>query len=241
MGLKEDPNPVVAIVCWIAGEAPATPTGAKNNPMNSTQSFSGSTDFNSVGVQNYKSKEDGLKATVQTIKNGRYDDIIAALRDNRDYVTTCTIIDRSDWRGDNHSAHYVTIARGVKAGGGMNGAVYKGLALRTIASEGHSAWRSIPIIGGDIADAQATVKDAVGAVGDALGSIGSGLSVITDPHTWYRIGQVLFGALLIGIGIFLFTKGGPVGAIANAKGGVGKAKGSFAKPKIGTELEPTSA
>jgi len=241
MGMDDDPNPVVAVVCWIAGEAPATPTGAQNNPMNSTQQISGSTDFNSVGVQNYKTKEDGLKATVQTIRNGRYDDIIAALRDKRDYVTTTTIIDRSDWRGTNHSPHYVLIARGIKNSGGMTGPAYKALAVRRINSPGSSAWRSIPIIGGGIADAQASVKDAVGGVADALGSIGDAIGVITDPHTWYRIGQVLFGAILIGMGIYMFVRGPAMGLAGTAGKLKGKGKGSFAKPKVGTELEPTSA
>jgi len=138
----------------------------------------------------------------------------------------------------------VTVALTIKNGGGIGGASYNQYAMKTVKATGHSAWRSIPIVGGDIADAQASVKDAVGAVGDALGSIGDFVGVLTDPHTWYRIGQVLFGALLIGLGLYMFVRG-PASALAGvtgkAKGVPGKAKGSFAKPKIGTELEPKTA
>lgn len=52
------------------------------NPFNTTHGMPGATNFNSVGVKNYKSMEDGLVATIKTLKNGRYTCIVKGLRDN---------------------------------------------------------------------------------------------------------------------------------------------------------------
>jgi hypothetical protein len=53
---------------------------ALNNPLNTTQPELGATNYNSVGVKNYPSSAVGTKATVTTLENGRYPDIIGALR-----------------------------------------------------------------------------------------------------------------------------------------------------------------
>lgn len=55
-------------------------SGAQNNPLNTTQPWPGSSIFNSAGVRNYATTTDGANATVATIKNGRYDATVAALR-----------------------------------------------------------------------------------------------------------------------------------------------------------------
>jgi hypothetical protein len=54
----------------------------KYNPFNTTQSMSNSTNFNSVGVKNYASMDDGLNATIKTLNNGRYGCIIDGLKSN---------------------------------------------------------------------------------------------------------------------------------------------------------------
>jgi len=55
-------------------------TAAQNNPMATTQPESGSTAFNSAGVQNYPSQATGVQATVATLENGDYPAILMALR-----------------------------------------------------------------------------------------------------------------------------------------------------------------
>ena len=50
------------------------------NPFNTTQGMPGATNFNDVGVKNYRSMEDGLVATIKTLKNGRYECILRGLR-----------------------------------------------------------------------------------------------------------------------------------------------------------------
>jgi hypothetical protein len=41
-----------------------------------------STNFNKVGVKNYSSIEDGLIATLKTLRNGRYDCIVNGLKND---------------------------------------------------------------------------------------------------------------------------------------------------------------
>jgi len=59
---------------------------ARNNPLNTTQFWAGSTPYNSVGVKNYLTQADGIQATATTLRNGRYDAILAALRSGNPYT-----------------------------------------------------------------------------------------------------------------------------------------------------------
>ena len=56
--------------------------GGKNNPFNTTWNLNGSTTMNSDGVRNYLTLEDGMVATVKTLKNGRYGCILNGLRND---------------------------------------------------------------------------------------------------------------------------------------------------------------
>jgi hypothetical protein len=56
--------------------------GGTYNPFNTTWDLPGSTTMNSAGVRNYKTIEDGLTATVKTLKNGRYDCIVNGLKND---------------------------------------------------------------------------------------------------------------------------------------------------------------
>lgn len=59
-------------------------TKAKNNPFATTKSGFGGTKFgdNPAGVKDYPTKEDGVKATIATLKNGYYDCIVNGLKNN---------------------------------------------------------------------------------------------------------------------------------------------------------------
>ena len=61
---------------WMAYEA----TSATNNPFATTQPWTNSTEFNSVGVRNYATVEDGIAATVATLENGYYNHLMFVLR-----------------------------------------------------------------------------------------------------------------------------------------------------------------
>lgn len=67
------------LVAWQACEGgPAT----RHNPMNTTLRLRGvsSVSVNSEGVQQYPTEADGIRATVQTLENGLYPQIVGALR-----------------------------------------------------------------------------------------------------------------------------------------------------------------
>lgn len=56
--------------------------GGNFNPFNTTWELDNSTDMNSAGVQHYQSAEDGMKATLKTLNNGRYNCIVAGLQND---------------------------------------------------------------------------------------------------------------------------------------------------------------
>lgn len=72
---------------------------AKNNPYNTTQKMPHSTNFNSVGVQNYATPQEGEEATVKTLKykGHGYWRIVAALKVNAPATVTVAAFGRSDW------------------------------------------------------------------------------------------------------------------------------------------------
>lgn len=79
LGMPVSKLAVTDIMCWEATEN----TQAKFNPLATTQPMSGSTMFNDlgngIGVQNYTSAEQGLNATIKTLNNGHYTEILNAL------------------------------------------------------------------------------------------------------------------------------------------------------------------
>jgi hypothetical protein len=76
--------------------------GARNNPFNTTQRMVGSTDYNSAGVQNYVSPEQGIAATVRTLHYAGhgYELIIRRLRRNATATDIIRAIGYSDWGTD---------------------------------------------------------------------------------------------------------------------------------------------
>jgi hypothetical protein len=79
---------------------------ARNNPFNTTQSKPGSTLYNCLkkgvsgcksGVRNYLSSQDGVDATVRTIKNGRYQNIINSLKSGDSAEKSALALKSSPW------------------------------------------------------------------------------------------------------------------------------------------------
>lgn len=96
---------IAAMTTWMkfegGGGGKATGLGVNSamfNPLNTTLRTSGSTgSMNSVGVQKYASYDAGLAATVQTLNNGRYNDIIAALRQGTSVAAVLGAVNASPW------------------------------------------------------------------------------------------------------------------------------------------------
>lgn len=56
------------------------------NWLCTTRPMLGATDYNSHGVKNYRNWLQGVRATVKTLKNGRYPDIIEALKSGNPFL-----------------------------------------------------------------------------------------------------------------------------------------------------------
>ncbi len=63
-----------------SGQDPINNGSIHNNPLNTTQRVPGSTSQNSVGVQSFPDVTSGISATIQTLTNGRYPQIVADLK-----------------------------------------------------------------------------------------------------------------------------------------------------------------
>lgn len=94
LGMPRTAENVRAVVAWQQAEG----TRARFNPLATTQGgFEGATRFNSVGVKNYASYEDGLAANVRAITNGRYGAILDALRRGDSAMAVAEAIRNSPW------------------------------------------------------------------------------------------------------------------------------------------------
>jgi hypothetical protein len=91
--MPDTPENVRAVTAWAAAEG----TRAANNPLATTHSMPGATSFNSVGVKNYSSYWEGIAATVATLRNGRYDAVLAALSRGDDAVAVGRAVAASPW------------------------------------------------------------------------------------------------------------------------------------------------
>jgi hypothetical protein len=90
---------VRSIESWIGREG----GGGANNPLNTTYPLGGATSFNSVGVKNYPSAQDGIQATVDTLNGGGYQDIILLLRSGNG-LCGHTLAGLSTWSGGGYSS-----------------------------------------------------------------------------------------------------------------------------------------
>ena len=86
-------NNLQSMVAWSSSEN----TQAENNPYATTLQFEGSSEFNSAGVKNYATLEEGLAATKATLLNGLYGDILSALDRSASPAETCSIVENSPW------------------------------------------------------------------------------------------------------------------------------------------------
>lgn len=93
LGVQATPENVRALTAWMQAEGGT----AAFNPMNTTQQAAGATDYNSAGVKNFTSWEQGVQATVQTLKNGRYGNIIQALQQGNNAGAVAAAVGQSPW------------------------------------------------------------------------------------------------------------------------------------------------
>lgn len=89
----------LAVVCWIAAEGGY----ARFNPLNTTLWVPGCTNYNSVGVKNYRTYDEGVGASVATLNYGAdrfrygYRPIRRRLRRNRNAERILKAVEASEW------------------------------------------------------------------------------------------------------------------------------------------------
>ena len=93
IGAPVTPQNLMYVNTWARAEGGS----ASNNPFNTTQLAPGATSYNSVGVRNYASPQQGIQATVQTLLNGRYGNIISALRQGTSAKAAAEALANSPW------------------------------------------------------------------------------------------------------------------------------------------------
>ena len=77
------PETISFVVEWTIAEDSGDGAMSRNNPLNTTQSSSAATmTVNGDGVKGYATYEDGLNATVETIANDMYNDLLIGLQTN---------------------------------------------------------------------------------------------------------------------------------------------------------------
>jgi murein DD-endopeptidase MepM/ murein hydrolase activator NlpD len=87
-----------AVTTWMAWEGGHWKNSAHYNPLNTTLETRNATgSMNPVGVQRYASWEAGLDATLQTIRNGRYENILAALQAGNNPQAVFQAVNASPW------------------------------------------------------------------------------------------------------------------------------------------------
>lgn len=67
------------------------------NWLNTTQDMDGAASINSHGVKRYTDYQQGIDATVRTLQNGRYDDILEAFNRGDSSMAVANAIARSPW------------------------------------------------------------------------------------------------------------------------------------------------
>jgi murein DD-endopeptidase MepM/ murein hydrolase activator NlpD len=100
-----DPNTgpnVQALDAWQAAEGGFVHL----NPMNTTQAAPGSTTWNAIGVKSYPDWKTAIRATAQTLKNGQYRGILAALKAGNNAGAVAHAVAASPW-GTGDFSRYV--------------------------------------------------------------------------------------------------------------------------------------
>lgn len=99
LGIRITKRKLLALVSWMQAEG----SQASFNPLATTQAWPGATNFNSVGVKNYATLEDGILATAQTLNYGAdrglygYRKIRSRLKHNSRPARTLRAVEKSAW------------------------------------------------------------------------------------------------------------------------------------------------
>jgi hypothetical protein len=97
LGMPTTKENLKALSTWMAYEGGHWNNTADYNPLNTTQGEKGAKDINSVGVKSYTSWDQGYQATIETLNNGRYGNILSALKAGNNAKAVMQAVDASPW------------------------------------------------------------------------------------------------------------------------------------------------
>lgn len=91
-------NPSASLVNWISAWTKGENTRARFNPLATTLDYGDNDCFNSVCVRNYKTRQQGIDATIQTLRGNHpgYSDILDGIRTNDPQRAAAGLI-RAPW------------------------------------------------------------------------------------------------------------------------------------------------
>lgn len=130
LGYSASKSNVTALLAWMRAEGGNWNNSAHFNPLNTTQRMSGSSSMNSVGVQSYTSWDQGLAATVKTLRNGYYGGILSALSSGNSANAVANAVVSSPWGTKSIPLSGITVT-----GAGSSGASYGGTVTPTLSRE----------------------------------------------------------------------------------------------------------
>jgi peptidoglycan hydrolase CwlO-like protein len=97
LGMPVTSANLAAVTAWEMAEGGHWHNSAHYNPLNTTMREPGATSMNSVGVKSYTSWAQGFTATIATLHDGYYADILAALQNGTDAQAVADAVAASPW------------------------------------------------------------------------------------------------------------------------------------------------
>jgi hypothetical protein len=218
---------IQSLIAWALNEG----GGGEYNPLNTTQTESGSSNFNNLGggqgVQNYTSWSQGIGATVATLNNGSYPNILSDLASGNGIGSNASS-NLETWSGSGYGGITGTWSEASKYMGGSATTIAGGGTGTSSASTSSTQatstasdildWITDPVKG--TLDFATSVGDSLAAIGKEFESVGKFFDKLVMPETWIRIGAACGGVIFFVVGCMVLMHA-DTGA-EEAVGAVGK-------------------
>jgi len=222
LGAPTTPANLIFLTVWQRFEGGHTNNSARWNWLNTTQG-TGYPAINAVGVRAFPDYATGIRYTVSTLLNGRYDNIVAGLRSGRPFAGPLVAAIAGDlqvWVSGSRTGNPTYASRIIGAAGGT--AVLPPKGVPGVTRPGGVA----DLAGGALGTLESAGGWLWGKVGGVWGwarAIAELVAFIVNPLNWLRAVEVLFGftLMLAGLGILVLE-------FSKRDTAVGKAAGTAA-------------
>ena len=182
IGAPQTPNNVAFLDSWANLEGGT----AAYNPLNTTLPAAGSSAYNGVGVQSYTSPQQGVASTAQTLLNGNYPNLVAALRSGNPFGSSAIANDLSTWSGGGYSSVPVPAGLTTTSQGSTVGASTPGGSLN-IGGVTIGPWENVPdpsTLGGQALTGLAPLTNAITSAAQNAGLLAIALAFIAGGFAW---------------------------------------------------------